>query len=420
MQGFVRYKVREKMVKTLRAGKIIETKYPVIIEEFTNEDGSKIELPSSLNGYLYNSFKNSPISNAKNAADVICPFLNYVKLQVIEEDSELFMLLREKGLYGLNFYHAASYLNYCIEVREVSRSTALRYTDQILDFYQYLMELNILDKSVKFTYLLVKTSGKKQKRVRENPFKNALYKVHYPTNNKKKKIKLNNMEEHIWQLFLQVSEKYAPEITLGIAFQMFGGLRRGEVVNLKIDSIRQQRQIDTSSMTLYIRRNQAELFGNRDIEISKCGVKKERDQEVFNFNSKLYLYYENHIKLRDKVLKEKGIDCNALFVDKNGYAIDGVTYERLWRKIKKKFLIELEENSYSLYLEYCTDDNIWGTHIGRGIFTNLCLEHNLAKNARELANLRGDKHEDSSQPYIDKFKKSKYVFKALNVIGQDI
>lgn len=421
MKGLVRYKVKEKMVSELCAGKTIMVKRAVIIEEFTDYRGIKIELPSALNGYLYNSFKNSPISNAKNAADVICPFLNYIKLQVIEDDDEYFNAIEKKGIFGLNFYHAASYLNYCIDVKKISRATALKYTDQILDFYQYLIDLEMLDKSVKFTYTLAKVSGgKKKQKIRDNPFKNAKYKVHYPSESKTKKTKLNNMEEHIWQLFLQVSEKYAPSITLGIAFQMFGGLRRGEVVNLMVNSIRKQREKDISRMTLYIRKNQSLLFKDRKIELSKCGVKKERDQEVFNFNSQLYKYYENHLNFRSKLLKETGKVSEALFVDENGDAMCGVRYEQLWKKVKKKFLDALQLNSYSQYYEFCKEKNTWGTHIGRGIFTNLCLEYNFAKTARELANLRGDKYEDSSQPYIDQFKLSRKVAKTLNIIGADV
>ena len=61
----------------------------------------------------------------------------------------------------------------------------------------------------------------------------------------------------------------------------------------------------------------------------------------------------------------------------------------------------------------------WSTHIGRGIFTNLCLEYDLAKNAKELANLRGDFSELSAQPYIDEFKKIKTINKSFEKISEE-
>ena len=213
-------------------------------------------------------------------------------------------------------------------------------------------------------------------------------------------------------------------ITLGIAFQMFGGLRRGEVVNLTLRAVKEKRSAkdsyDESRMILLIRNRQSELFNSMEkIDLSKCGVKKERDQQVINFNGKLYDYYRKHMKLRDKILDKTKSNTKALFVDENGSPMSGAKYEQQWAKVKKEFLKSLELNSYSYYSEFSKDNSIWSTHIGRGIFSNLCLIYGLAKTADELKNWRGDEHPDSSKPYIDTFKVSGLILKSLNLISED-
>lgn len=415
------YKVREKSVNEVKNKEIITTKRVVIMETYRDNDGIEFQIPSILNGYLYESFKNTSINNAKNAAYVLCSFLNYVKLQVIEDDDELFEAIKKKGLYGLDFYHVASYLNFCLDIKNNADSTVKSYEKQILKFYKYLKDAGILGKSVKLTYVLAKVQGSnKKKLIIENPFDKKGTKVHYSGNKKGRKIKLNNMEEHIWQLFLEVSEKYEPSITLAIAYQMFGGLRRGEIVNLCLNSVKKERSFDRSMMCLFIRDNQENIFNTKDVELDKCQVKKERDQQVFNFNSRLHEYYNKHLKLRENILKVNKKKTEALFVDNNGDAMDGKTYQRFWSRVKRRFLIALKESSYSYYYDFCNQESVWSTHIGRGIFTNLCLEYGLAKTARELANLRGDRNEKSSIPYIDLFKQAKKIIKTLNILGEDV
>lgn len=418
----VRYKVKEKEVTDIDFGILSKNKRAVIVEEYTDDLGRTIEIPSCLNKLLV-KFKNQSINNAKNLANVICPFLNYVKLQSIEEDDSEFSVLIEKGLYGLNFYHAAKYLNYCVSVKGLKYSTLVMYTNYILEFYGQLLELGILDsKKVQINYTLISIKGsKKRKRCKENPFLKEPYIVCYPSKDNVELTKLINMEEHLWQLFLKTSEIHEPDITLGIAFQMFGGVRRGENVNLALEDIKPARTTDKTKMNIKIQNRQKEFFVNReDVDIYKCGVKRTRIQEIFNFNSKLYVYYENHLELRSKILEKNSKVTTALFVDEDGLPMSGGRYEQKWAKVKRKFLKSLNLDSYSYYLELCENNAIWGTHIGRGIFTNLCLTYGLARTARELANLRGDKAIDSSQPYIDKFNVAERIIKTLNLISNDI
>ena len=419
----VRYTTKIRKVKTEEQGVIINRDRAVIYEEIRDDDGNEIiKIPSSLNCIL-EKWKRTSVNNAKNLADTVCAFLNYVKVQCEDGDDESFDIVEQKGLYELDFYHAMRFIDYCIVVKNVRRDTSLKYTNRILDFYEYLLELDILDKKkVKFSYKSYKKAGSsKNERIRENPLRKAPYNLAYPSRENSKIRKLVNMDEHLWQLFIDTSRKYAPDITFGIVLQISGGLRRGEVVNLTCDSINRQRQSskDTSKMELVIQDRTDELFGNRtDVDISKCKVKKPRNQIAFNFDKGLYQHYEKHLEFRSNRLHQTNGNTRALFVDEKGRAMSGVRYEQRWAKVKKEFIKLLQDTVYGQHLELV--EKTWGTHIGRGIFTNLCLTYGLAKTARELANLRGDKGLDSSQPYIDEFNKRKLVDKALNTIAKDV
>lgn len=422
---FSKYTSEVKTVKEIKNGEVVERQRVIIYIESTDDKGNLIKIPSFLTGFPYNNYKNLNINNAINATNVICPFINWINNQVIDGDDELFDILNEKGLYGLDFYHAKCYLNYCIENgnrgKGIKRSTAKQYTNHILDFYEYLLGLGMLDsEKVKFEY--IQDTRKKEKgenTIRKNPLDKTPYKVNYPSKNTLKKEKINNMDEALWQLFLQVSQKYNPEITFGIALQMFGGLRRGEVVNIGIDNIKVSK--NNKTMEVIIKNRQQEFFsGRNDVAIDKCGVKKPRFQVVYNFNGKLYDYFSKHIEIRNNKLEQNGKMSKALFIDNNGNPMDGLEYEKQWSKVRRRFIKILENEAYSKSTEINNDDTYWGTHIGRGIFSNLCLLHGLAKTARELANLRGDEREESSKPYIDKITIAKKAAEMLNIMSEDI
>lgn len=421
MNELIKYKVVPRRVLEIEEGKTT-TKYVkryFIVEEYT-KDNIKIQLPSVLSGYLYEEYRGSRISNSKNAADVICPFLNFVRQRVADYDDDDFIRLEKEGLYGLNLFHAAKYLNYLLFTKGISKDTALAYTKQIVDFYNYLNVYNLIGKKHnKIGTYKIKHGKKRGEIVKKNPFKNAPYKVYYNVGKDKKKKKINDMDEAVWQLFLQTSEKFAPDITFGIALQMFGGLRRGEVVNLSLSSVKNSRQSNISQMNLYIENRMEEYFAYRDdVDISKCGVKKTRPQAVVNFNGALYDYYSKHLEYRQKILQKTNTNTDALFIDKDGLPMSGERYEKRWAKVRREFLKVLSEKSYDYYTELVADDCIWGTHICRGIFSNLCLKYGLANTAEELRNWRGDEHIDSSKPYVNQFKLAGIATKALNIMGK--
>ena len=71
------------------------------------------------------------------------------------------------------------------------------------------------------------------------------------------------MDEDVWNLFLDYAFKYHKNIALGVAFQMMGGLRLGEVVNLTHDAVEVFE--DENYMSLSIDDRQKQLFSIEEL-----------------------------------------------------------------------------------------------------------------------------------------------------------
>ena len=108
-----KYVVRE---KSIRIADKQETKFPVLMEQFTLPNNQVVELPSVFNKYTYNKYKNKPVSVAKNINSTIAQFFNYLKEQIVLGEDEAFNILKEKKINGLTFYHLAEFLKYSIDI----------------------------------------------------------------------------------------------------------------------------------------------------------------------------------------------------------------------------------------------------------------------------------------------------------------
>lgn len=188
--------------------------------------------------------------------------------------------------------------------------------------------------------------------------------------------------------FLEYSVLEAYPIVLGVYFQIFGGLRMSEVVNLSHSDLRRLHTGD-----LILRLNNRNL--RKDIKTGNAGVKRPRQQRIFSIHNWLDLFYENHI---ERFQSNDG--SNAVFVNRDGKAMSGGSYKQHFDSIKTKFIQGLTSSD-------SIDDRIlgehlrntkWSTHIGRGTFTNLLAEE--AENPAEIAFNRGDLSLDASLAYM--------------------
>src|SRR5699024_7622909 len=74
-------------------------------------------------------------------------------------------------------------------------------------------------------------------------------------------------------------------------------------------------------------------------------------------------------------------------------------YERKFAKVKYAYIDRLASTP-GRYSDFeMLDDTIWGTHIGRGIFTNYLYDMGL--DDRQMAIARGDKSTQSAKDYLD-------------------
>lgn len=413
----VKYVQRQKVVDSISYGKIKKEVKVLIEEELTTEKGYKISMPSSLTEFVTLYYGKKSVNRRRDVATVICNFLNYVKSKVAEGEDEEFFKLKEEGFFGLELIHASKYLNYCGDKLKNAKETVEQKERVLVNFYSFLSKKKILNnKKLKIEYKIVKPStGSKGKKVVLSPFDDPNHMVIRPGKKRASNTKHNNMNKRLWEKFLEKSDEVAPDITFGIALQIMGGVRRGEIVNLILEDvvvyegdddygiIEEDEEIFVLQLNITDRTD--ELFVPRDIEITtSCPKKHRREQPVFDFDGKLEQRWQTHLERRSKILEKTGKTTNALFVDSFGNPMSGSTYRKRFNKVKNAFLDYLEENSYSDYKKYRNAP--WSTHIGRGIFSNICVEIGLTNingvpNKRILANLRGDEYEDSCRPYID-------------------
>ena len=227
--------------------------------------------------------------------------------------------------------------------------------------------------------------------------------IEYPDKNYKGKPVLKDMDEDVWNRFIEYAEEFYPNIALGVAFQCMGGLRMGEVINLTIDSLdvcKSQQHIKVQ-----IQDRQEELFRDRKINERKSQNKKTRfDQPIFNFNGDLFDMLDRHLT---RLAKNNNVkNTNALFINSKGQAMTGESYYKHFSNLKRDFMKYLEDEGYA-ELHSKLEKYKWGTHIGRHIFTNYLIKIGAVSGAdgepvaKYLMALRGDTSEKSSSVYID-------------------
>lgn len=412
----VLYRTKEITLDSI-IGQRIEPESTVFINRYINMEAGKIEIPSSFTSYVQSTFNsvNSQIQNAK----FITHFLNYVTIQAHENNCE-FDNVKIKGLSQLNFTHAASYLRYCISELNNSHTTCILKKRSILKFYDYLKDNEVIDIVIKKREYIDKNNIRREKII--SPFNEHLYRVKFPP----KIGKLNKakyMDNNIYRLFIKCCEEKFPELVLGVFLQTRAGLRAGEVVNCTASSIHINKGSYFSRVDVLDR--QVYLFGEAfDDSLKSSQVKKQRyNQIILDLNEELEDIYYKHLKLMNS-LRTKHTPKDALFINKDGYAMTGVEYRNKFYALKKYFLKRLQMKSYSDYGYYntCT----WGSHIGRAIYTNYCIIEGLCctadgkPSARILAMLRGDSTEEAAQTYIDELTLYKYRRKKVNSLVRDL
>lgn len=339
-------------------------------------------------------------NSQKRAADVIVQFLNWLLI-------EKYSTYQISSLKQLTLSHDVDFLNYLKTTKykkkkdrnSVYRSRGtLEHADLYLRYFlkflkdQHILQGALADVIEKHTY---KANNKEiissifigngfslpAKNVTRHEFKLE----HFPP-------------PQLITLLLEVSDLVAPEISFGIYLQIFGGLRRGEVVNVLRRDLREIGP--NGEHGLSVRIGYKPYIWERLNDISSCSVK--RDTKLFPIQPiqvipTISVPILKSLKIRLETL-QKSNRHNALFVDNNGNSMSGDTYDARFNKVKRKFLMTVKKKMPAYFS--LLSSNTWGTHIDRRIYTNLMAK--IVKSPAELAILPGDKSLESALVYMSK------------------
>lgn len=404
-----------------QASNIIKTKAVMIV--LKNTITGEV-IPHPITHFLYKSYhRNSGSINTEIAAAyVIVPFLNFVLNKVQGENKEFKNI---KGLADLKVEHANLYLQNCVEEKANKESTMDKKENYLSKFYKYLWDEKVLkykpsfkvtsipyDNGVKAVYKLDFTYKKADNvYIRSRVKRKDIVPQSHQSNENRNVIRLHYIRE-----ILLIAKQEVPDIAFGVALQIFGGLRKGEIVNLLKSSLKPQNGLSygEGGLVVEIRDNQNILF-DRFNDISKEQVKRTRDQACFVDPILCHLYKFHMETVIKKVNNSK--KSNALFYDGEGNPMSGDTFDKRFLKLKNIYLGMLlaTKGRYQDYLDF--SQTKWRSHIGRGVFTNMCLDAGF--NEKQTAVLRGDRSTKSMEDYFDIITATYNIRKALGLLAPE-
>lgn len=407
-----KFVVREYKVEEIIGETIIKT--ATIGIGFVSKNTGNV-YPSPLTNFIKSNYrrKGKSLSSQRNAAYAITRFLNYIEEQIDEGDDD-FLLLKTKGLSGLELIHGSKYITYLslqARIKKLSANYVKNQMMYIIYFYAWLKDQEIIEGDFELTYKEVRgKSGILS--IASNPFDDIELGTVIVGRDERVPTALVDFGSNRYPLtlnFINTARLIAPEIALGICYQFFGGLRRSEVINLTKHSVK---QIGKSTI-LEVRDNQEILFSHIK-NTSHLQVKNPRNQALLA-NDLTDSVYRGHLTWLEQSEKEGKTKSNqALFISPTtGNPMTGKQYYIKFTEVKMKFLKQLsEEGNMDDYLLLAQND--WSTHLGRGVFTNFLLDIGL--NPTQVAIARGDNSINSSLAYIDE----KTAIESMNLAVNNI
>jgi len=420
------YRVKEQTIMDFSKRKPIKRKEVFIVQ--CDDKNKNMWIPSPLTEYLHHYHSTHSPNTKVKSARVICEFINYLNKQVSLGEDACLNVLKGGGLYALNHSHLSKFINHISNKseKECSYKTVKSKEEILIKFYSFLYQRGITNDDAKILRKIApvlgtgKYSKKRGHYILISPFEDSdNFTITYPEKNRAPSKVLKDMNQDIWEQLIEYAEYYYPNIALGVAFQCMGGVRMGEIVNLTRDSVKLFR--NQKHMRLDIQDRQFELFRERDINEKKSQVKHPRiNQPVFNFNGRLFEIWDNHVERLNS--NPKINNRMALFVDNEGKAMSGDSYEKYFYQLKNNFINLLGSEAYQ-YLEKELRVHKWGTHIGRHIFTNHLIKIGAVNtsegkpNPEYLRILRGDDSIYSSADYIDEKAVIETVIDKINLIS---
>ena len=311
----------------------------------------------------------------RERAETVIRFLNFV----IENNHKY----KLKTFSDLNIEQGMAYLDSLVE-KGVTEKYRNSEDNNLTKFYNYLAEKELLNfiTTADFTWILTK----------KGDYLATLFPDARSTA-KKNPRPLHNIKIDLLPFFLELAMMVVPRIVLGVYFQFMGGLRRSEVCNVIRAGVSPSGSYGEFGMNLWLGNTfQREDLRNRNA----TSVKKPRTQAIEVFSDYLPRLYKTHL---ENYLPTDG--SGALFSNNKGQALTSRMYTYYFNKLKKAFIKELKSykdtnlSAYALVLKTMK----WGTHIGRGIFSNVMAE--VTQDQVLLMLKRGDARPESSEAYME-------------------
>lgn len=328
-----------------------------------------VEVIHPISDFIMENWKHREFNTQRKHANNTVKFLNYL----LENKRKLNILT----LRDLNIAHGTQYLN-SLSSDGVGRDTVKDAERTLTFFYLWLVKTRCISSISKDTFQ--KKEGKFCSYY-ESPFKPI-----YPS---KKPREIEHTLPHSYiPLLLEVAIMVAKPIALGIYFQIFGGLRVSEVVNLKRTQVAHGMRKGDFILKLQNQNFRVDLKEHPS-------VKKVRAQQVLQINDWGLSLFSDHIQLYQPM-----DGSNALFINRDGLPLSGRSYRQYFEKVKKTFikLLEQKGDSEQKLLAHHLKYIKWSTHIGRRTFTNMVAEN--VENPYEIAHLRGDSNINSALTYM--------------------
>ncbi|MEC2390016.1 hypothetical protein BK709_01025 [Bacillus thuringiensis serovar shandongiensis] len=398
----------------------------------------EIVVPHPVTDFLDKKYYNESgsINSEKAVADTLVQFLNYILHQKRNGHS---IFKKVRGIADLKLCHMESFLEYCGE-RGNLRDTVKRKEHYLLHFYYFFgIQKNVLKnkppinkthhanslydnksyrKNSTFDVNLYYKKPKQQDYNLEVIKKKDFLTQRWTTPQEKQTIRLKIIRE-----FLLIAKIEFPHIAFAVSLQIFGGLRAAECMNLDINSVLPQNnsQYGEKGLILKIRDRQSNLFPFGSPQ-SNNQVKRPRDQAVLLDPLVPYLY-KKHLDWLKIKKQHSGKNKNefknglALFINNRGEAMQTHTYRNIFNHLKRFYLGMLKNTNgrYEDFKEF--RETRWSTHIGRGAFTNLCLDAGYG--AVQTAILRGDKSPQAMLDYTDILTATSGIIHAIDTISPE-
>ncbi|AKP77172.1 Site-specific recombinase XerC [Priestia megaterium Q3] len=401
----IKFSVKKALVATNPNDETFLLEYATIVIE---DKKTGFFRPHPLTAFIKDKYskKDFNYNTQATVAGNVVRFLNWLLI----DNRNLYEL---ESIQEMTIEHGVAFLQHMKHTeyngKSRSRETLEKYDLYLTSFYSWLTSKGLI-------------KGRTAEKVQENTYKNRFNDTitqsifvgrdfSLPSNSlTRDEFKLEEFPHpKLITLFLEMTDNIAPDITIGIYMQIFGGLRRGEVVNILESELKIKGPNGIYSVGTKI--GYKPYLWKRLKDSTKCNVK--RNTNIFPFQSIQVIpslwkpIYVNHMKLLDKYRKVN--KYGALFIDRNGNPMSGAVYEKRFANVKKAFLKYVQLNMpeyYSLLINMS-----WGTHIGRGTYTNLMAR--IVTSQSELAILRANTTLEAAIVYLSKHNIRKEIQQGL-------